>query len=420
MSIMHRACFALLLLLHPLCLSAQDTEGYFLKDPVSGCTVWFKHIFAEDSVSWNGPCQNGYAHGTGIAIGYTRGKETSRYTGEMKNGKPDGNGIFILGNERKLEGYFTQGELLNLDAECLSHLHKNIISASDSLSLYVGDNNLQSLYYHAIVPDSIQGCLVLLPGTWETTEHCLSSTAALCREAYTHHLAVLVLSINQRLTLTDGIVTWINRMLSDAMNRYALPSDRFVLGGWSMGGLFSLRYTELAHQYPKKTAIRPAAVFSCDGPCDLENIYTMFQRKVKKNNNSTEALYGIRELEKYCGGAPDKSQKKYRYYSCYSHALADGGNAQFLKNVPVRIYNDVDPNWWMENRGQGLYDMNALDQTAMILLLNEMGNPKAEFINAFRQGYRIEGNRHPHSWSVIEPVECVRWVLQCINPPQKN
>jgi hypothetical protein len=95
--------------------------------------------------------------------------------------------------------------------------------------------------------------------------------------------------------------------------------------------------------------------------------------------------------------------------------MADGGNAKFLKETPIRVYCDVDPIWWMNNRGVDMYDMNALDQSAMILLLNEMGNKNAEFINAYGKGYRLEGNRHPHSWSILEPEGLIKWALTYIN-----
>jgi hypothetical protein len=181
-----------------------------------------------------------------------------------------------------------------------------------------------------------------------------------------------------------------------------------------MGGLFSLRYTELANQDSTKTVVEPAAVFSCDGPSDLENIYNMFQMKLKKYPDNSEAAYGINELKKYCGGTPENVVEKYRYFSSFSHSLDDGGNAKYLISTPVRIYNDLDANWWMKNRGLDMYYMNGLDQTAMIQMLNDMGNNKAEFINAYQKGYRIEGNRHPHSWSIVEPVDCMKWILEIL------
>ena len=62
-----------------------------------------------------------------------------------------------------------------------------------------------------------------------------------------------------------------------------------------------------------------------------------------------------------------------------------------------------------------MYDLNALDQTAMIQFLNDSGNTKAEFINAFGKGYRIEGNRHPHSWSIIDSHDCIDWINLYLN-----
>jgi antitoxin component YwqK of YwqJK toxin-antitoxin module len=286
----------------------QDTKGNFIKDKKCGCIVWFKNGFAEDSVSWTGDCKNGFANGQGTIIGYTKGKPTSKYIGDVTNGKPNGKGVFTFANNMlKLEGNFSNGEILNLREDCLQHLHKQIIYNTDSLNYYVGDNNERQLYYQAVIPaGKIKGAIVLLPGTWETTEHLISSNQKLCELAYDKNIAVIV-------------------------------------------------------------------------------------------------------------GNPVQAQKQYIYYSCYSHSQTDGGNAKFLKDTPVRIYDDVDPNWWMTNRDVDMYDMNALDQSAMILFLNDAGNKNAEFINAYGKGYRIEGNRHPHSWSIVEPNDTINWITKYIN-----
>ena len=295
-------------------------------------------------------------------------------------------------------------------------MHKQIVFSADSLDYYVNDNAEKLLYYHAIVPDGpIKGAVVLLPGTFETTEHLISSMQAFCGLAFDNHLAIIVPSINQRITMTGRAVEILNTIFTSAIRQYHLPKDKFVIGGWSMGGLFSLRYTELANDDPTKTAIKPVAVFSCDGPCDLENIFSNATKKLTRNPGPGEPAYIIAELKNYCGGTPSAVQGKYIYFSCYSHSQGNGGNAKFLKTTPVRIYDDVDPNWWMANRGVDMYDMNALDQSAMILLLNQMGNKQAEFINPFGKGYRIEGNRHPHSWSIVDPRDTINWILKYVN-----
>lgn len=395
---------------------AQETPGNLIKDKKSGCAVWFKHTFAEDSVTWTGACKEGFAEGTGTMTGFTKGKQTSKYVGQMQKGKPNGKGVFTFWGDRKLEGNFENGEPLFFNDQLLSRLYKNVVSETDPTEAYDGDNAQTQLYYHALIPDGkIKGTVVLMPGTWETTEHLLSSMNTFCELAFKNNLAVLALSINQRLTLTDETIKLMNTMFTDAIKKYNLPKDKFVLGGWSMGGIFSLRYTEIAKQDSSRTTINPVAVFSCDGPCDLINIYNNFKHKLNKNPGQNEPAYGMREMEKYCGGTPETAREKYQYFSPYSHGEKGGGNAKYLLSTPVRIYGDVDPVWWMQNRHVDMYDLNALDQTAMIQLLNDMGNKEAEFINAYQKGIRIEGNRHPHSWSIVEPIDCINWILKYLN-----
>ena len=391
---------------------AQETSGYYITDKKTNCKVWFKHNSTEDSVTWNGEILDSLAHGKGTMRGFTNGKLTNTYKGYMKYGKMHGKGEYYFGNNRSLIGHFSRGNPLFLSDKLLKLVKYNIVYDSDSLNLYVGDNNAQKLYYQSIIPEGeIKGAVILMPGTWESTEHLISSMSVFCEQANKEKLAIIVLSINQRLTMNNSIVSVMNKMINNAIITYHLPKNKFVIGGWSMGGLFSLRYTELANQDSSKTAIKPLAVFSCDGPCDLKNIYNNFKRKLHKNPGQNEPAYGMKELETYCGGSPEHVPSQYQYFSCYSHGIDSGGNAKYLINTPVRIYGDVDPVWWMNNRNVDMYDLNALDQTAMIQLLKDLGNTKAEFINAFQKGVRIEGNRHPHSWSIVEPYDCVKWIL---------
>lgn len=397
-------------------LKAQETAGNYIADKKTGTKVWFKHNFEEDSVTWTGPSKAGLAEGFGSMVGFTNGKVSSGYIGFMSEGKPHGNGSFWFWGDRKLEGNFCFGEPLFLENNLIKKLEKNIVSETDSFSTYVGDNARTHLYYHAIIPEkNIRGVVVLMPSTWESTEHVLSSMSAFCALAYQNQLAVIVPSINQRLTLTDYSITLMNTMFSHAIKHYKLPKDKFIIGGFSMGGILSMRYTELSVQKPDACSIHPIAVFNCDGPCDLANIYNNFKKKYNKNPGQSEPIYGMKELETYCGGSPDSAAAQYAYFSPFTQSDPKGGNAQFLVNLPVRIYGDVDPVWWMKNRHVDMYDLNALDQTAMIQFLNDNGNTKAEFINSYGKGYRLEGNRHPHSWSIIDHVDCIDWILKNIN-----
>lgn len=302
-----------------------------------------------------------------------------------------------------------------LSKELLPQLHRHVIAAQDPTGLYQDPAHRQELFYYALVPPGpIKGAIVLLPGTWDSLEYVLDSNNQLLETAYAQGIATIVVSVNQHLSLADDVLQLMNSSFRDAIERYHIPKDKFVIGGFSMGGLFSLRYAELAKQDPSKTAIVPAAAYSVDGPTDLENLYRHERRQLVRLPGSQEPAYAIREFHDRFGGSPDTVQARYIYYSTYSHDQPDGGNAKYLADLPVRIYNDVDVNWWLDNRGQDLYEMNALDQSALINYLHDRGNKRAEFINAFKKGYRLEGQRHPHSWSIVDAKDCVAWVEQCI------
>jgi hypothetical protein len=41
-----------------------------------------------------------------------------------------------------------------------------------------------------------------------------------------------------------------------------------------------------------------------------------------------------------------------------------------------------------------------------------MGNERAEFMTSKQPGMRSNGTRHPHSWSIVDEVECIQWTLK--------
>ncbi|MEZ5040542.1 MAG: hypothetical protein R2828_11630 [Saprospiraceae bacterium] len=83
------------------------------------------------------------------------------------------------------------------------------------------------------------------------------------------------------------------------------------------------------------------------------------------------------------------------------------GQLVLTPSISVPFENDVQ--WWMENRGKDYYGMNAIDAAALINALRLQGNDKAELILTQNKGYRPDGTRHPHSWSIVDEQELVDW-----------
>lgn len=284
----------------------------------------------------------------------------------------------------------------------------------DSSALYVGDAWSEKLFYQALVPEKIKGAVVLLPGGGEITDAVFLNNTRLLQTACDSGLLVVVPSLNFNLGLDTGALRFLNLVFGDLTKRYQAPADKIVLGGFSLGGMNALRYTELAYEKTGQTAIMPKAVYAIDPPLDWARMYRSFTRTMGRNFSAPavqEAQTYLQMLNERFGGAPDKFPEPYIRNSVYSGEQEYGGNARFLKNVPLRIYSDPDINWYLENRRADLYDMNASDQTALINVLLQLGNKEAEFVSAIGSGYRLGGKRHPHSWSVAEPGKCLEWIL---------
>ncbi|MBL4704262.1 MAG: hypothetical protein JKY54_07060 [Flavobacteriales bacterium] len=388
-----------------------------LTDSTSGCQYWLPWNCDVCTLNWTGSCLDSLPEGSGVLTVHYGTEQILKYEGEMKNGQFDGIGNYSDA-QNKLNGYFKNGNFINLDKALVQNLEINPISNSDSTNIYVGDGTSSELFYYAILPkERIEGVLILFPSTWESVESVINNNITLAKLAYAKNLLLIVPSINYNLCLDENSMSFLNKAFKHMIERYAPPIDKIVLGGFSLGGMNAIRYTEMAYNTKITTLFKPAAVYGVDPPLDLDRLYRSFERTIEKNFSKP----AMREAEDYLnkinlqfGGNPTDFPEDFVKYSMFSKSEKDGGNAKDLINVPIRIYCDPDIDWQLKNRRMDLYDMNAIDQTAMISYLLLSGNTKAEFISVIGKGYRMDGRRHPHSWSLVDPEDCINWIFKTI------
>ena len=70
----------------PPCALAEDASNW-LADAKTGCKIWDGVPEAGESVSWDGPCQDGLASGPGTLLWFKDGKANGSYVGERVAGK---------------------------------------------------------------------------------------------------------------------------------------------------------------------------------------------------------------------------------------------------------------------------------------------------------------------------------------------
>ena len=304
---------------------------------------------------------------------------------------------------------------INLNETLSRNLEKNTVEIVDETYLYINDGTSNELFYYALKPKGkINGTLILLPPTAQKVEDVINNNIKRSELAFENGILLIIPLINYNLYLDKITMDFLNTTFKKAISKYQAPKDKIVIGGFSLGGMNAIRYVEISKENPDLTSIQPVAVYGIDPPLDWARIYYSFQRTKELNFSEVavnEATDYLAKLNEQFGGSPKDVPNIYSKHSMYSKTVKDGGNAIFLIDTPVRIYSDPDIDWYLNERQTDYYDMNALDQTAMINELRISGNENAEFINALGKGYRLNGMRHPHSWSIAEPNGLMDWVI---------
>ncbi len=293
---------------------------------------------------------------------------------------------------------------------------KVIVAHEDPHNLYNFEStDTSDLFYMKIEP-SIKpiACLVILPSSGELVEDVMKQIT-LHKLAVNKGLLVIFPSLNWGSIQFDEEQLFLDTIFRQVVQQYKIPKDKFILGGLSGGGMISLTYAEIAHKKESTTYLVPKAIFALDPPLDLSHLYKHAKRDVEKNvvpAAVNEGHWLMNTMNAELGGSPDEAPAAYIKYSIFSYSEKDGGNAKYLLNTPVRIYTEPAIEWQIKNRHRDLYDLNCTDISAMINLLQLQGNDQAEIVVTHDKGVRLDGTRHPHSWSIMDSKECLQWILK--------
>lgn len=283
--------------------------------------------------------------------------------------------------------------------------------------IYLDKNDSTSTCYTAIYPEKIPytGLLFLIPGLGQPAEDVLIQTDLPKLASQNGILTIIPTFSTGVLSLGVDSVSQqsFKDMLTEVTNKYKLADIRLFVGGFSIGGSCAVKFAELANQ--ENYRHKPTAVFAIDPPLDFERFYYSRKRDIRltvQGKPSEEAVFMIAKIEKEMKGNPETARTNFYKLSPYSFTDTNQAAIKNLIHTPVRIYTEPDIQWWMKERGGDLSGMNALDASAMINELTKLGNKNAVLLTTENKGYRKPDNRrHPHSWSIVDNEELIRWML---------
>ena len=83
------------------------------------CKVWNPEPQPNESVTWSGPCKDGFASGRGILLWTENGKPDAAFDGEYANGKRNGHGVLVTANGNRIVGEWVNDKLLTGNGDAI-------------------------------------------------------------------------------------------------------------------------------------------------------------------------------------------------------------------------------------------------------------------------------------------------------------
>jgi hypothetical protein len=311
--------------------------------------------------------------------------------------------------------YFCLFSLISQMVYC-QNLEKIPVQSNDPYSLYVNDSDSENLFYYLMLPQGKpKGVLTIIPSGGETTEN-LIKQITLHQKALENGLLVIIPSINWGTDDRLAEITFLDTIFRQVVKRYEAPKDKFIFCGLSNGGMISFRYAINALK-DSSTFLIPLGLIGLDPPLDFAHFYKYCEREIERNFSAAgvgEAKWLLGNYHSTYGGSPEEFPQKYIDASTFSYGVKAGGNAKYLSNMAIRMHSDLNLDFLLNQRKRDLYDWNGTDIVAFINQLKINGNKNAELIITHNKGVRLDGTKHPHSWSIMDTDDTIDWILELV------
>ena len=272
-------------------------------------------------------------------------------------------------------------------------------------------------YYVTVFPaDKIKGSIILLPGFGELPKQTLVEWDFHKYASKAGYLTIIpALGDWSFFYMDDFSHEKLRQFINEVFKKYNLNENSFIIGGASLGGTMALQYAQRALA-DKSTLKKPVAIFALDPPLDIERLYncmTTTNRPTKNPISIQEDNYVTNRIEQEFKTNPKVNPQFFWTVSPFAQSDTEHSTLKTLLTIPIRIYNEPDINWYIENRNIDFYCINSLDSSAMINWLRYLGNKKAELVITSEKGYRISSKkRHPHSWTIANGQGLTDWIIK--------
>ena len=271
---------------------------------------------------------------------------------------------------------------------------------------------IQTTEFELIKAEKQKGLLILFPCFPCDAKNTLSEFK-IAEITVKNNFSVLAMNLNQRLYLNQNEKQELAEQLTRIIKEQNLSKKNIFIGGFSSGGNVSLLISD--YLVENKSQIQPKGVFIVDSPIDLLGLYGTAEKNLKLNfsESSIQESTWIKNMFDKEFGNPSNGIMTYEQNSPYTFKTENIDNLKGLEKLKIRFYTEPDLKWWKEYAKNEYEDLNAFYiQKLSNKLKIEFGEDNVELINTENRGYRANGERHPHSWSIVNEKELINWMLK--------
>lgn len=273
-------------------------------------------------------------------------------------------------------------------------------------------NHISSDFYELYKPDTTEVVSMLFGGYPENAED-IEREFAINNLANKKSIAVAYLNYSRKLWLEENEKIELAESIQDLLISNNLPTKRIFFGGFSSGGNMALLISDFLNRNSKYN-IKPKGVFIVDSPLDLLELYHTSEKNIKNNFSEDAVAESTWILETFNNkfGDPIENLKEYEKYSVSTLSTKNIKNINALNETKLRFYTEPDTLWWKENKMADYEDLNAYHIKVLSENLQQNGFKNSEYIPSKIKGHRSNGVRHPHSWSIVDKGELLKWMLE--------
>ena len=231
-------------------------------------------------------------------------------------------------------------------------------------------------------------------------------------KAKAYNVSVLYMNYNRKLWLKQNELKVLDVQLQNIFKAHTLPVDNVYIGGFSSGGNMALLISN--YMTKEQSNIIPKGVFIGDSPIDLAALYNTAEKNVTRDFTGPakeESIWLLETFGKHLGN-PNNNISKYEQYSVFTSQTNNIQNIKDLKHTKIRLYTEPDSLWWKKSTMAQYEEMNAYSIKTLSESLNTLEFANVEYIPTVNKGYRSNGERNPHSWSIIDRDDLIDWMLK--------